>query len=174
MLCFGRTFIYQINTENMYLFFSCSVIYDIICHYMIRHLFQRPLFSNLTFLHEFEMPPLQPYHTLEADIYCLSIALCFAIPWSISSLVCLYKIKTKANDLGYLILQFFFHTNFKINLSSSTQISLEFFLEEGFLWSCRVICRELSYLKCIDKEILFNRPHGKSFRRRWSLSRDWR
>ena len=45
------------------------MIYDIICHYMIRHLFQCPLFSNLTFLHEFETPPLQPYHTLEVDIY---------------------------------------------------------------------------------------------------------
>lgn len=143
---------------------------------MIRHLFQRPLFSNLTFLHEFEMPPLQAYHTLEVDIYttvflalipfilvfsitqiarcfnCLSIVLCFAILWSNSSLVCLYKIKTKNNDLGYLILQFFFHTNFKSNLSSSTQISLEFFLEEGFLWSCKVICRELSYLKCIIRK----------------------
>lgn len=157
MLYLGRTFIFQINAENIYLFFSCSIIYDIICHYMIRHLFQHPLFSNLTFLHEFEMPPLQAYHTLEVDIYttvflalipfilvfsitqiarcfnCLSIVLCFAILWSNSSLVCLYKIKTKNNDLGYLILQFFFHTNFKSNLSSSTQISLEFFLEEGFL-----------------------------------------
>lgn len=60
-----------------------AVIYDIIFHCVIRHLFQRHLFSNLTFLHEFEMPPLQPYHPLKVDIYITVFLASYSIQFNI-------------------------------------------------------------------------------------------